>query len=77
MQEIDKEKFKSLMTQLARMKQEKDDVASVMNDTFKEAKEAGFDTKVMKQLLKILEMKKDEFQEQEQLLIEYRKILGI
>ena len=47
-----------------------------IRDVFAEAKSEGFDVKVMRQLLKMRRMKKEELAEQEELLDLYRQALG-
>ncbi len=58
-------------------KQGKAELIGTIRDVFAEAKSEGFDVSVMRQLLKLRRMKKEEFAEQKGLLEVYRKALGI
>jgi uncharacterized protein (UPF0335 family) len=48
----------------------------VIRETFAEVKAEGFDVKVIRQLLKLRRMKKEDVAEQEELLSLYRQALG-
>jgi uncharacterized protein (UPF0335 family) len=48
-----------------------------IRDIFAEAKGTGFDPKVMRQVLKLRRMKREEYLEQEQLLETYMSALGM
>jgi uncharacterized protein (UPF0335 family) len=48
-----------------------------MRDVFSEAKSQGYDTKIMRQILKLRKMSQDDRQEMEALLDVYKSALGL
>lgn len=62
---------------IERLEEEKNEIQENIREVFSEAKATGFDVKVMKQLVKIRKMKKEELAEQEELLDLYRHALGM
>jgi uncharacterized protein (UPF0335 family) len=48
-----------------------------MRDVFSEAKSQGYDTKIMRQILKLRKMSQDDRQEMEALLDTYKSALGL
>ncbi len=62
---------------IERLEEEKNELMENIREVFSEAKATGFDTKVMKQLIKIRKMKKEDLAEQEELLDLYRHALGM
>jgi uncharacterized protein (UPF0335 family) len=62
---------------IERLEEEKSELMENIREVFSEAKATGFDVKVMKQLLKMRKMKKEELAEQEELLDLYRQALGM
>lgn len=69
--------LKNLIERIEKLEQEKANLAEHIRDVFAEAKSSGFDTKVMRQILKIRRMDTQEVQEQEELLDIYRAALGM
>jgi uncharacterized protein (UPF0335 family) len=59
------------------LEQEKKTIADLVKDEFIVAKGAGFDPKIMKEILKMRNMDDDEIQEKEALLELYRAALGM
>ncbi|NBT85893.1 MAG: DUF2312 domain-containing protein [Alphaproteobacteria bacterium] len=68
--------LKSFMEKIENLEQDKAELLETIRDVFAEAKSEGFDVKVMRQLLKMRRMKKEELAEQEELLDLYRQALG-
>ncbi len=62
---------------IEKLEQDKAELMGTIRDVFAEAKSEGFDVGVMRQLLKLRRMKKEELAEQEGLLEIYRQALGI
>lgn len=60
-----------------RLEEEKNELMENIREVFSEAKSVGFDVKVMKQLLKLRKMKKEDLAEQEELLDLYKAALGM
>jgi uncharacterized protein (UPF0335 family) len=73
---ISGQQLRSFIEKIERLEQDKAEINEVIRETFSEAKSEGFDVKVMRQLIKIRRMKKEELVEQEELLDLYRKVLG-
>ncbi len=74
---VGKEQLKQYIDRLQRLEQEKTDLSDDIKDVFAEAKANGYDTKAMKQVLKIMKMDKDALAEQEAILDLYRQALDV
>nr|DAH10962.1 MAG TPA: hypothetical protein [Caudoviricetes sp.] len=75
--EIAKERLKSLIERIERLEEEKKAIQSDIRDIFAESKSAGFDTKIMRQIIKLRKMNAADRDNQEYLLDVYRKALDI
>ena len=71
------EQLRQVIERIERLEEEKAAIASDIRDVFAEAKGNGFDTKVIRQVLKIRKMEAAERQEQESLLDLYLHALGM
>ena len=69
--------LKAFVERIERLEEEKAALAADIKDVFAEAKGNGFDTKIMRQILKIRKMDKDDVDEQETLLDLYKQALGM
>ena len=69
--------LRSFVEKIENLEQDKAELMGTIRDVFAEAKSEGFDVGVMRQLLKLRRMKKEELAEQEGLLEIYRQALGI
>lgn len=69
--------LRSYIERIERLEEEKKALADDIREVFAEAKGNGFDTKVMRQVLKIRKMEPADRQEQEMLLETYLHALGI
>ncbi len=69
--------LRSFVEKIESLEQDKAELMGTIRDVFAEAKAEGFDVGVMRQLLKLRRMKKEELAEQEGLLEIYRQALGI
>ncbi len=69
--------LRSFIEKIENLEQDKAEIAETLRDVFAEAKSEGFDVKVMRQLLKLRRMKKEELAEQEELLDLYRQAIGV
>lgn len=76
-EEIAKERLKSLIERIERLEEEKKAIQSDIRDIFAESKSAGFDTKIMRQIIKLRKMNAADRDEQEYLLDVYKKALDI
>ena len=69
--------LKSLIERIERLEEEKAALAADIREVYAEAKGHGFDTKIMRQLIRIRRMDKDDLDEQETLLDVYKRALGM
>jgi uncharacterized protein (UPF0335 family) len=69
--------LKSLIERIERLEDEKRALGEDIKEVYAEAKGNGFDVKIMRQIIKIRKMDKDEHDEQESLLDLYKRALGM
>ncbi|MBU0725256.1 MAG: DUF2312 domain-containing protein [Alphaproteobacteria bacterium] len=74
---IPSERLRSFIERIERLEEEKAALAADIRDVFAEAKGSGFDTKIMRQVLKLRKMESNDRQEQETLLDLYMQALGM
>jgi len=70
------DRLRSLVERIERLEEERKALGSDIKDIYTEAKSAGFDTKVLRQLIRIRRQEPAEVEEQETLLDVYRRALG-
>lgn len=71
------DRLRSIVERIERMEEERKALASDIKDIFTEAKSAGFDVKVLRQIIRIRQQDPAAVEEQETLLDIYRRALGI
>jgi uncharacterized protein (UPF0335 family) len=71
------ERLKSFIERVERLEEEKKALADDIRDVYSEAKANGFEVRVMRQIVKIRKMDKDDLDEQEALLETYMRALGM
>lgn len=71
------EQLKQYIERIERLEEEKASLAIDIREVFAEAKGSGFDTKIMKQAIKLRKKTDDERQEEEHLLDIYMNALGM
>jgi len=71
------DRLRSFIERIERLEEEKAALAADIREVYAEAKGTGFDTKVMRQVLKLRKMEADDRQEQEHLLDLYKQALGL
>lgn len=71
------DRLKSIIERVERLEEEKKSLSSDIKDIFAEAKSAGFDVKVIRQILRIRKQDPAEAEEQMTLLDIYRHALGM
>ena len=74
---IDSNRLLSLIERIEHLESEKDAISSDIRDVYAEAKSAGFDTKIMREVIKLRKMNTADWDEKEFLLDAYRKALDI
>lgn len=71
------ERLRSLVERIERLDEERKVLGNDIRDIYAEAKSAGFDVKVVRQLIRIRKQEPAEVEEQESLLTVYRHALGM
>ena len=71
------EQLKQYISKIERLNSDRAEVADDIKQVFDEAKANGFDTKIMKQVIKLKKLDKDSLAEQEAILELYRSALNI
>lgn len=74
---IDAERLRSLIERIERLEEEKSAISSDINDVYAEAKSAGFDTKIMRSIIKLRKMNAADRDENDFLIEAYRKALDV
>ena len=69
--------LKSFIERIERLEEEKAAIANDVKEVYAEAKGTGFDTKIMRQIIRLRKMKPDERSEQETILDTYKAALGM
>ena len=72
-----KEHLKSFIERIERLEEEKKALADDIREVYSEAKGTGFDTKVMRQVIRLRKMESADRQEQEAMLDLYLGALGM
>jgi len=71
------DRLRSIIERIERLEEERKALGSDIKDIYAEAKSAGFDVKVLRQLISIRRKEPAEVEEQESLLDVYRRALGM
>ncbi len=71
------DRLRSLIERIERLEEERKALGSDIKDIYAEAKSAGFDVKVIRQLITIRKKEPAEIEEAETLLDLYRRALGM
>ncbi len=74
---VSAERLRSLVERIERLEEERKALGSDIKDIYAESKSAGFDPKVMRQIIRIRKQDPAEVEEQETLLAVYRRALGV
>ncbi len=74
---ITAEELKGYIERIEKLEQEKRDVQDHIRDVYAKAADEGWDTKVMKQIIRLRKMDDDDREEQEILLDTYKRALGM
>ena len=72
-----KEHLRSFIERIERLEEEKKALADDIKEVYSEAKGTGFDTKIMRQVIRMRKLDKADFQEQEAVLDLYLSALGM
>jgi uncharacterized protein (UPF0335 family) len=71
------DRLRSLVERIERLEEERKALGNDIKDIYAEAKSAGFDPKVLRQLIRIRKQEAAEVEEQETMLDIYRRALGM
>jgi uncharacterized protein (UPF0335 family) len=71
------ERLRSFIERLERLEEEKRALSGDIKEVYAEAKGTGFEPKIMRQIIKIRRMDKQEVDEEEGLLDLYKRALGM
>jgi uncharacterized protein (UPF0335 family) len=71
------DRLRSFIERIERPEEEKRSLATDIKEVYAEAKGTGFDTRIMRHLVKLRRMDKDDLDEQEALLDLYKRALGM
>ena len=71
------ERLKSFIERIERLEEEKAALTSDIREIYSEAKGTGFDTKVMRQIVRLRKMEEADRQEMQAILDTYKKALGL
>ena len=74
---ITAEQLKAYVERIERLEEEKAAIAADVREVFAEAKGNGFDTKIMRQVIRLRKMDSQDRSEQEALLDLYKRALGL
>jgi uncharacterized protein (UPF0335 family) len=74
---ITAEQLRGYIERVERLEQEKAEIAANVREVFAEAKANGFDTKVMRQVIRLRKLEPEDREEQESLLDLYLQALGM
>jgi len=71
------ERLRSFIERIERLEEEKRALSGDIKEVYAEAKGTGFEPKIMRQIVKIRKMDRDEVVEEESLLDLYKRALGM
>lgn len=74
--EASREKLRQTVAKIERLEEEKKEVAEQIKDIYAEAKAFGFDTKALRQVVRLRKIDKSDREEQEMMLETYLIALG-
>lgn len=77
MSDVAADRLRSFIERVERLQEEKQAIADDIKEVFAEAKSAGFETKIMKMIIKLRAMDSQERSEQEHLLEVYAQAVGL
>lgn len=71
------DRLRSFCERVERLEEEKEALMSDIKEVYAEAKGTGFDTKILRQIIKLRKMEAAERQEQEEILNVYKRALDM
>ena len=77
MAEATDDRLRLLIERIERLEEEKKGIADDIRDVYSEAKAVGYDTKIMRQIIRLRKMDANDRSEQEMILDTYKAALGM
>ena len=77
MAETTDDRLRLLIERIERLEEEKKGIADDIRDVYSEAKAVGYDSKIMRQIVRLRKMKPDDRAEMETILDLYKAALGL
>ena len=74
---VPNDQLRLLIERIERLESDKKDIADDIKDVYSEAKSQGYDTKIMRECVKLRKMEKEARQEREALIETYGAQLGL
>lgn len=74
---ISGDRLRQFIERIERLEEEKSGIADDIRDVYAEAKSAGYESKILRQVVKLRKMDQQKRQEQEELLDAYLNALGM
>lgn len=74
---IGADRLRSFIERIERLEEEKAALTADIREVYAEAKSSGFDTKIMRQVIRLRKLDSADLQEQEALLDLYKRALGL
>jgi uncharacterized protein (UPF0335 family) len=74
---VSTDRLKSFVDRIERLEEEKQALAADIREVYSEAKGAGFDIKVMRQLIRLRKMDKEDRDQMEEILSVYERALNM
>lgn len=71
------DRLKSFIERIERLEEEKKAIAGDVKEVYAEAKSSGFDTKIIRMIVRLRKMEAHDREEQEQLLDLYKQAIGM
>ena len=71
------ERLRSFIERIERLEEEKAALGADIREVYAEAKSTGFDVKIMRQVIRLRKMDRNDREEQEHLLDLYKQALGL
>ncbi|RJY10288.1 DUF2312 domain-containing protein [Aurantiacibacter aquimixticola] len=71
------DRLRLLIERIERLEEEKKGIADDIRDVYSEAKAVGYDTKIMRQIIRLRKMDANDRSEQEMILDTYKAALGM
>jgi uncharacterized protein (UPF0335 family) len=74
---VSNDQLRLFIERVERLEEEKKGVADDVRDVYSEAKSQGYDTKIMRQIVRLRKMSQEDRQEMEAILDTYKAALGL